>query len=148
MVGKLLIVILSLFLVTNDFREYKQEIVIPEYLTAEAPTIEYVYKCAVFYGLQYPEIVVAQSILETGYYKSYGCTRDKNLFGLYDSKNRRFFKFDTWQESVKAYKTKVQYKYKSGDYYSFLEQIGYAEDSTYVEKVKLICAKIYKQQKN
>lgn len=41
----------------------------------------------------------------------------------------------SWEESVKAYKDYVQYKYKGGNYYDFLNKIGYAEDGNYVTKV-------------
>lgn len=111
---------------------------IPEFLTAKNPTPELVYKCARFYGLQHAHVVVAQSILETGHYKSKQCIQHNNLFGLYDSKNKRYFRFDSWQASVKAYRDKVQYRYQEGDYYSFLKRIGYAEDPEYITKVKSI----------
>lgn len=41
----------------------------------------------------------------------------------------------SWEESVKAYKDYVQYKYKGGNYYEFLNRIGYAEDGSYISKV-------------
>lgn len=103
-----------------------------------SPTYESVYMVCKMYNLEYPEIVVAQSVLETGHYKSQQCLQHNNLFGLYDSKNKRYYRFDHWIHSVLAYKQKVQYRYKGGDYYEFLRKIGYAEDSLYVEKVKSI----------
>lgn len=136
---KLLIIILTIFLCTSSsIRNNQADVVIPEFLTAKTPTKELVYDCAVYYGLQHPKIIVAQSILETGYYKSRGCVEHNNLFGLYDSKNKKYFRFASWQESVLAYKNKVQYKYNSGDYYHFLKRIRYAEDPEYIEKVKQI----------
>lgn len=136
---KLLIIILTIFLYTSSsIRNNQADVVIPEFLTAKTPTKELVYDCAVYYGLQHPKIIVAQSILETGYYKSRGCVEHNNLFGLYDSKNKKYFRFASWQESVLAYKNKVQYKYNSGDYYHFLKRIRYAEDPEYIEKVKQI----------
>ena len=136
---KLLIIILTIFLCTSSsIRNNQADVVIPEFLTAKTPTKELVYDCAVYYGLQHPKIIVAQSILETGYYKSRGCVEHNNLFGLYDSKNRKYFRFTSWQESILAYKNKVQYKYNSGDYYHFLKRIRYAEDPEYIEKVKQI----------
>lgn len=136
---KLLIIILTIFLCTSSsIRNNQADMIIPEFLTAKTPTKELVYDCAVYYGLQHPRIIVAQSILETGYYKSRGCVEHNNLFGLYDSKNKKYFRFASWQESVLAYKNKVQYKYNSGDYYHFLKRIRYAEDPEYIEKVKQI----------
>ena len=44
----------------------------------------------------------------------------------------------SWEESVKAYKYYVQYKYREGSYYDFLNKIGYAEDQAYLIKVKRI----------
>ena len=41
----------------------------------------------------------------------------------------------SWEESVKAYKDYVQYKYKGGNYYDFLNRIGYAEDGSYISTV-------------
>ena len=35
-------------------------------------------------------------------------------------------------ESVRAYYTKVQYKYKVGNYLLWLDEIGYAEDPNYI----------------
>ena len=105
-------------------------------MTAKKPTPELVYQCAKHYKLEHINIVVAQSILETGHYKSDKCINYNNLFGLYDSKNKKYYRFNTWQESVKAYKQKVQYKYKSGDYYAFLKRINYAKDPKYITKLK------------
>lgn len=136
---KLLIIILTVFLTTTNFKNYQADVVIPEFFTAKTPTKELVYDCAVYYGLQYPKIIVAQSILETNHYKSRICVEHNNLFGLYDSKNKRYFRFNSWQESVQAYKRMIQYKYKDGeDYYRFLKRIGYAEDPNYISKVRNI----------
>ena len=109
-----------------------------EFMTVKISTPELVYQCAKHYKLQHINIVVAQSILETGHYKSDKCINYNNLFGLYDSKNKKYYRFNTWQESVKAYKSKVQYKYSSGDYYRFLTKIKYAKDPKYISKLKNI----------
>ena len=77
--------------------------------------------------------------METGHFKSNACTNDNNLFGLYDSKNKRYYKFNHWSESVVAYKDFIQRKYHPPkDYYQFLSDIGYAEDPEYINKVKSI----------
>ena len=34
-----------------------------------------------------------------------------------------------------VYKRQVQYKYKGGNYYDFLNRIGYAEDKEYTSKI-------------
>ena len=85
-------------------------------------------------GIKYPEIVLAQAKLETGFYTSNLCKKHNNLFGL--KHKRGYYKFNTWQESVTAYKEYVQYKYTNGDYFQFLKKIGYASDPYYVQRVK------------
>ena len=32
----------------------------------------------------------------------------------------------------------IEYKYEGGDYYQFLEYIGYAEDKQYIKKIQLV----------
>lgn len=95
-----------------------------------------------FYDIQHPDIVYAQAILETGHFKSAGCVKHNNLFGLYDSKAKRYCRFNHWSESVVAYKEWIQRRYKPPeDYYEFLSRIHYASDPTYVSKLKQIVKK-------
>lgn len=103
----------------------------------------------IYYDIKHPDIVYAQAILETGYFKSKGCIKDHNLFGLYNSKKQRYYKFNHWTESVKAYKEWIQYRYKPpNDYYGFLEKIHYAEDPMYTTKLKQIVKKHGKVKQN
>ena len=90
------------------------------------------------YGVAFPKIVVAQALLETGYFTSNVCLNYNNLFGLRRPNEGSYYRFNNWEESVKAYKDYVQYKYKGGDYFRFLQRIGYAEDPNYLYKVKSI----------
>lgn len=90
------------------------------------------------HGVSHPRIVIAQALLETGYFTSRVCLEKNNLFGLRRPKDGSYYEFDNWEESVKAYRDYVQYKYKGGDYYQFLQRIGYAEDPDYVTKVRQI----------
>lgn len=85
-------------------------------------------------NIQYPKIVLAQAKLETGNYTSKVSKTHNNLFGLRKGNKYRHFKH--WSESVKAYKKLIQSRYNGGNYYVFLEKIGYAEDETYVNKLK------------
>lgn len=85
-------------------------------------------------NIQYPKIVLAQAKLETGNYTSKVSKTHNNLFGLRKGNKYRHFKH--WSESVKAYKKLIQSRYNGGNYYVFLEKIGYAEDGTYVNKLK------------
>jgi len=99
-------------------------------------TKQEVYDYLVEIKCEYPKIVTAQAVLETGHFKSYSCRARHNLFGLrYDHK---YLIFDNWKESCDAYITKIQYKYKGGDYYKFLTDLGYAKDPEYIKKIKNI----------
>ena len=90
-----------------------------------------------YYGVKHPQIVYAQAVLETGHFKSDLCLNGNNLFGLYNSKKHRYYTFDHWKDCIIAYKEMIQYKYKdSDDYLNFLKEIGYAEDSEYICKLK------------
>ncbi|MGI6794540.1 glucosaminidase domain-containing protein [Bacteroides sp. KG68] len=86
-------------------------------------------------GILYPKVVLAQAILETGWFRSSLCRERHNLFGLTNPRTGKYYEFEHWTESVRAYFTKVQYKYKGGDYLLWLRDIGYAEDPGYVRAV-------------
>ena len=90
------------------------------------------------YDVKFPQIVAAQALLETGYFTSRVCLENNNLFGLRRPSNGCYYTFNSWEESVKAYKDYVQYKYKGGNYYDFLNRIGYAEDGGYILKVMIL----------
>lgn len=107
----------------------------PEFFLEDKPNIELVLQACEYYGIKYSDIVVSQAILETGHFRSDNCVKHNNLFGLYNSKKKQFYKFDHWTESVKAYRDMIQYRYKEGDYCFWLEKIGYAEDPEYIKKV-------------
>lgn len=83
-------------------------------------------------NIKYPKIVLAQAILETGCFKSSVCRNKHNLFGLTNPRTKTYYEFDHWTDSVKAYYTLVQHRYKGGNYLLWLDKIGYAEEKTYV----------------
>lgn len=91
-----------------------------------------------YYGVKYPSIVTAQAILESGNFKSQVFKKYNNPFGLYNSKAKDYYKFNHWTDAILAYQTMIEYKYEGGDYYSFLDSIGYAADQDYIRKVKAI----------
>ena len=98
-------------------------------------TIPNLYKEIKRNGILYPKIVLAQAILETGWFRSPLCRHRHNLFGLTNPQTKTYYEFDHWTESVNAYYTKVQYKYKGGNYLLWLRDIGYAEDYNYIRKL-------------
>lgn len=89
------------------------------------------------YGLHHQSVVLAQALLETGWFTSAVCRNKHNLFGL-TRRDGNYYEFATWQESVKGYRDLIQYRYKGGDYYEFLRNVPYAEDPSYINKVKQI----------
>jgi len=106
------------------------------FISPDSPTKESVYEYLISINCKHPEIVTAQSVLETGWYKSYSCRTRHNLFGL--RYKHQYLIFDNWKESCDAYLSKVQYKYTGGDYYRFLDSIGYAVDTNYIYNLKRI----------
>ncbi len=98
-------------------------------------TIHNLYKEIIRNGIRHPKIVLAQAILETGWFRSKACRNRNNLFGLTDPGTGKYYEFNHWTESVRAYYTKVQYRYKGGNYLVWLRDIGYAEDPGYIRSV-------------
>lgn len=94
-------------------------------------------------GLSNKLFVLAQALLETGHFRSRVCREYNNLFGLYDSKNRDYYRFARWEDSVVGYMRMIQYRYKGGNYLHFLKRIGYAEDPRYISKVAKMAKSLY-----
>jgi hypothetical protein len=85
-------------------------------------------------GIQHTEIVMRQVIVETGWLKCTHCSLvSNNLFGFM-TKNG-YLKFEHWTESVAYYKKWQDSYYKGGDYYAFLDKIGYAR-ATYASYLR------------
>ena len=96
-----------------------------------------------YYNIKHPTIVKAQAILETAHFTSDLCIKNNNLFGLYDSMNNRYYSYNHWWESIEAYKKLVQRKYNNSKYYyMFLEDIKYAKDKEYINKLKEIAEEL------
>ena len=94
------------------------------------------------YGIKFKKIVMAQALLETGNFTSNICLTIHSIFGLRRPSDGSYFEFPNWMDCVRAYRDAVQYKYVSGDYYDFLDRIGYAEDKAYTSKVKRIAKRL------
>ena len=96
-------------------------------------------------GLSNQLFVLAQAVLETGHFTSPVCKNYHNLFGLYDSKHKDYYRFARWEDSVVGYQKFIQYRYKGGNYLQFLKRIGYAEDPRYTTTVAKIATQLYKR---
>lgn len=90
--------------------------------------------------IKFPEVVYAQSRLESGNFTSQNHRNRNNFLGLYNSKRKQYMSFDHWTGCLEAYRDKVQYRYTRDldleDYLSWLVEIGYAEDPEYISKVR------------
>jgi len=104
-------------------------------------------------NFKYPHIILAQAKLESGNFKSTIFLENNNLFGMKEAKlrvnlakgtNREHAYYDSWQESVydyALYYSTYLYKIKTeGEYFEYLRQ-NYAEDLTYVQRLKEIIKK-------
>lgn len=104
-------------------------------------------------NLKFPHIALAQSKLETNCFKSKIFVENNNLFGMKEAKMRvntakgtqhSHAYYDNWKESLYDYAL-YQSKYLSRikteqEYFTYLSQ-SYAEDSSYVTKLKSIIKK-------
>lgn len=94
-------------------------------------------------GLLCPNIVTKQIKLETGHFKSKNCKVRNNLTGMRHKSNitkdnpMGYFIYDHWTESIKHYKENISVRHRIGEsYYDFLIRMGYAEDKSYINKLK------------
>ena len=85
-------------------------------------------------NIPHAKIVLAQSKLETGGYKSKLCKTHNNIFGL--KKGNSYRRYNNYVACIADYKKRISNKYKGGDYYKFLTELGYAEDPEYTQKLK------------
>ena len=93
------------------------------------------------YEVKYSDVVLRQSILETGWYKCTDCSlRYNNIFGFYSD---HYLTFDHWVLSVKYYKEWQDKRMPEGietkeQYYQWLTDYGYASAKDYVKTLKQI----------
>ena len=104
------------------------------------PTKEQFTKTCDSLGIHHSNVVWAQARLESGNFTSAHFMNRNNCLGIYDSKNKRYASFASWQDCLIAYRDKVQYKCKTTgctdeEYIKWLIRMGYASDSTYETKV-------------
>jgi len=86
-------------------------------------------------GIQHPNIVMKQAIVETGWFKTKFLMSRNNLFGF---RSKNYLKFNTWKESVVYYKKWQDKRYTNPkeDYYKFLIRIKYASAVNYISYLK------------
>jgi len=138
---------------SNEVQNLSQEdklIVIREYNEfSEEKLIEKITEL----NFRFPHIILAQAKLESGHFKSTIFLENNNMFGMKEAKlranlakgtNRNHAYYDTWQESVIDYALYYSSYLRSikteGEYFEYLKQ-NYAEDKTYVQRLKQIINK-------
>ena len=115
------------------------------------PTVEQLHTYLIKIGADFPDIVTAQAVLETGHFESRACVELNNLFGLTRGGDKNGYQvFSSWQECCREYQRQIQWRYYSGgDYYDFLgcmwmhrdgRCVPYAKETEYCERVKTIVA--------
>lgn len=123
-----------------DDTPVKKEIIIKNVLPINTElTEENLYEALLYYNIKYPEIVYSQAILESNIGNSDVYKRTNNLFGLYNSNKKDYYKYDSWIEGLVHYKIVIQSQLKQNEnYYDFLKRIKYAKDPNYINKLKTI----------
>lgn len=86
------------------------------------------------HNIPHANIVLAQAKLESGNFKSNLVQTHQNIFGL--KKGNKYRKYSHWTECVADYKSCISNRYTGGDYYAFLNRIGYASHPNYTKLLK------------
>lgn len=93
-------------------------------------------------------IVLAQSVLETGWFTSHICLEKNNILGLYNSNKNTYYAFEHWTDCIKAYKEWIYNKYPSYvdyGYIDYLIKLPYATDKDYKNKLEVLALELYKK---
>lgn len=113
---------------------------------------ENVYREIMRNDIKFSDVVLKQSLLETGHYTSYNCLERHNLFGMTGGTKTSdnihgYAIYNNWMESVEAYKCWQEKRLTPhwDNYYTFLEDWNYAESEEYERKLKSIRLIIVKQ---
>ena len=110
-------------------------------------------------NVKFPWIPLAQSMVETGHFNSDIFLENHNLFGMKQARrrvttaegtNRGHAYYSTWRESVydyAFYQSRYLGKIKTEEqYYQYIDA-SYAEDTTYVNKLKQVIRKYKLKEK-
>ena len=132
---------------TSKRVERIEQVIVPQDTAVSADTLapdfsymeineENFHKVCDYYGVQHADIVYAQAQLESGHFTSKVFRERQNCLGLFNSATQQYYTFAHWSDCIRAYKQVIQYRYEGGDYYTFLHNLPYAEDSQYIKKVR------------
>lgn len=117
-------------------------------------TYEGLYNEILEQGLEFPDIVFAQAILESGHFKSKVFKENINLFGMRQPSKRNtvskgrangYAIYESWRESVEDYYLYQEYSFKNkiitrSQYFRRLDK-SYASTPEYSKKLLLIIKK-------
>lgn len=100
-------------------------------------------------NFKYPHIVLAQAKLESGNFTSHVFEVNHNMFGMKEATSRLNLAkgtdnghatYATWEDSVMDYAlwctTYASKAQTEEQYYQILSEVGYAENPTYIQKLK------------
>ena len=125
------------------------------FASARTPNQREVYEELVRLDVKFPDIVLAQTILESGNFSSKVAKQNNNLFGMRMPKIREttaigqrygYARYYNWKESVKDYKLwqeALLKKYPNmtrGQYKSYINRV-YSTGKNYISKINLIIQK-------
>jgi flagellum-specific peptidoglycan hydrolase FlgJ len=125
------------------------------FASARTPNQREVYEELVRLDVKFPDIVLAQTILESGNFSSKVAKQNNNLFGMRMPKVREttaigqrygYARYYNWKESVKDYKLwqeALLKKYPNmtrGQYKSYINRV-YSTGKNYISKINLIIQK-------
>ncbi len=77
---------------------------------AQKPTRQEFFAVCDSLGVKHPNVVWAQARLESNFSSKLYKQRN-NCLGIYDSKRKQYAYFNSWQDCVKAYRDRVQYRF-------------------------------------
>jgi flagellum-specific peptidoglycan hydrolase FlgJ len=125
------------------------------FASARTPNQREVYEELIRLDVKFPDIVLAQTILESGNYSSKVAKQNNNLFGMRMPKVREttaigqrygYARYYNWKDSVKDYKLwqeALLKKYPNmtrGQYKSYINRV-YSTGKNYISKINLIIQK-------
>jgi len=142
----------ALALQQREYEHQQQEL----YFQSAEFSPQVFYEALIFAGVQNPDIVFRQSILESGWFRSQSFTDYNNPFGMKQPTHRETLcigtelghgQFIHWYDAVKDYKLWqdywVEHHLDPEDYYSFLDDLPYAEAKNYTRILRTIDINTY-----